>query len=253
MKKLALSNGLQKALLNVQSKKVNEEEKATAIYADAAISEKIPIKYSAAIADSRYTERVIYESYKSANLRCIMDYMNFCFTFRSTLPTTVSSYKSSVRNNHAEVAMHKSILTDFFQSANVSRELKEYYNADMKESLPVWVEQRKILVFDSNFESGNLDRVSISSVNEYNLFLNPDTNTRGHCQWFYFAVTNTREGERVTFNILNCTKPIELFKKGMSPLVFSERDYEDKRIEWVQDTYDAVSYTHLTLPTNREV
>jgi hypothetical protein len=165
-----------------------------------------------------------------------MDYMNFCLEFRSTLPIKVSSYKSSSKTNDIEAAMHKSIATDFFQAANVSNELKDYYNADMQTSIPIQVNQEKILVFDSNFESGNLDKVSISSLNEYNVFLRADTNTRGHCQWFYFAVTNTYKGEKVMFNILNCTKPIKLFKRGMSPLVFSEMEYERAKVEWVQGT-----------------
>eukprot|EP00826_Nyctotherus_ovalis_P008164 TRINITY_DN12104_c0_g2_i5.p1 TRINITY_DN12104_c0_g2~~TRINITY_DN12104_c0_g2_i5.p1 ORF type:complete len:205 (-),score=38.30 TRINITY_DN12104_c0_g2_i5:642-1256(-) len=37
----------------------------------------------------------------------------------------------------------------------------------------------------------------------------------------------------------------------MSPLVFSERDYEDKRIEWVQDTYD-VTYNKSSVVKNQQ-
>ena len=36
------------------------------------------------------------------------------------------------------------------------------------------------LVFDSNFESGNLYWAEAVSLTEYNLFMNVDTNTRGH-------------------------------------------------------------------------
>jgi len=238
MKKLALSNCLQTALLNAPSKKVNEEIRA--IYEDTVIAEKIPIKYSNVIEDKRYKDKIIYESYKPKNLKSIMDYMNFCLMFRNTLPTKISSYKSSNQSNTIEAIMHKSIVTDFFQLASVSDELKEYYNADMQNNLPIQVNQEKILVFDSNFESGNLDKVSIGSLNEYNLFLRADTNTRGHCQWFYFAVTNTYKGEKVTFNVLNCTKPVGLFKKEMIPLVFSEIEYERAKVGWIQDTYDTV-------------
>ena len=31
---------------------------------------------------------------------------------------------------------------------------------------------------------------------EYDLVLHPDINTRGHIQWFYFAVSNTRRGAK---------------------------------------------------------
>ena len=36
------------------------------------------------------------------------------------------------------------------------------------------------LLFDSFFESGNLDRAEYISDTEYNLYLNVDTNTKGH-------------------------------------------------------------------------
>ena len=40
------------------------------------------------------------------------------------------------------------------------------------------------------FESGNLDRVVMVSPTEYDLYMRPDTNNRGHHQWFYFKVTS---------------------------------------------------------------
>jgi hypothetical protein len=36
------------------------------------------------------------------------------------------------------------------------------------------------LVFDSKFESGNLDRVVKIGESEYDLYMRPDANTRGH-------------------------------------------------------------------------
>ena len=51
-----------------------------------------------------------------------------------------------------------------------------------------------------------------------------DTNTKGHTQWFYFAVTNTKQGHTVRFNIKNCTKNYSMFRQGMGPMVFSEVD-----------------------------
>lgn len=52
-----------------------------------------------------------------------------------------------------------------------------------------------------------------------------DTNTKGNTQWFYFAVTNTKQGHTVKFNIKNCTKPSSMYRYGMQPAVFSEVDY----------------------------
>ena len=43
--------------------------------------------------------------------------------------------------------------------------------------------------FDSQFESGNLDMVVQTSETDFNMYLRPDTNTRGYCNWFYFKMT----------------------------------------------------------------
>lgn len=53
-------------------------------------------------------------------------------------------------------------------------------------------EDDRTLVFESRFESGNLRRAVQVYEHEYDLILKPDVNTRGHTQWFYFSVSNTR-------------------------------------------------------------
>lgn len=65
------------------------------------------------------------------------------------------------------------------------------------------------LVFDSMFESGNLLQAEKSPnlENTYNLYMQVDTNTRGHQQWFYFKAKGGRKGVDYTFNIMNFTKP----------------------------------------------
>lgn len=59
------------------------------------------------------------------------------------------------------------------------------------------------LVFESRFESGNLDLAVKVSDTEYNLLLQNDSLTNGNTLWFYFKVSNTRKGKTVKFNILN--------------------------------------------------
>ena len=68
-------------------------------------------------------------------------------------------------------------------------------------------------------------------------------------QWFYFSVTNTEKGRTVTFNILNCTKAIMLFKLGMKPYAYSEIEHEDKKIDWTTDTFNVI-YSRLQLNKN---
>ena len=59
------------------------------------------------------------------------------------------------------------------------------------------------LIFESRFESGNLDLALKVSNNEYNLILKNDTLTNGNTLWFYFKVSNTRKDKTIKFNILN--------------------------------------------------
>lgn len=67
------------------------------------------------------------------------------------------------------------------------------------------------MLFESRFESGNLYLAEKVSDDEYNLWMQNDINTRGHTQWFYFKVSNTKKGHRVKFNIVNYSKPDSLY------------------------------------------
>ena len=74
-------------------------------------------------------------------------------------------------------------------------------------------------MFDSFFESGNLDMAQKVDKSTYNLYMRTDTNTRGHHQWFYFSVAHTENlaHKKVTFNILNFTKEDSLYAPGEYP------------------------------------
>ena len=73
------------------------------------------------------------------------------------------------------------------------------------------------LVFDSDFESGNLDMVVKTGAQQYDLYMRVDTNTRGHHQWFYFTVTYPAEWHKktVAFKVCNFTKDSSLYNQGM--------------------------------------
>jgi len=54
-------------------------------------------------------------------------------------------------------------------------------------------ENKNSLIFDSNFECGNLDmaiQTKPPSNEEFDLYMRVDPNTRGHHQWFYFSIKN---------------------------------------------------------------
>ena len=81
----------------------------------------------------------------------------------------------------------------------------------------------KTLVFESRFESGNLQLARKVSDNEYDLVLQNDINSKGHTQWFYFRVTNVKKGLKVKFNMLNMIKSKSLYNDGMKVLIYSEK------------------------------
>ena len=80
-------------------------------------------------------------------------------------------------------------------------------------------------IFDSCFESGNLDMAVKLSEKEYDLYMRSDSNTKGHHQWFYFSVEAKTPGT-VRFNIVNFTKKNSLYTQGMRVAIFSEQKAE---------------------------
>lgn len=90
------------------------------------------------------------------------------------------------------------------------------------------------LIFNSAFESGNLDCVIKLQQKEYDLFLRIDSNTRGHTSWYYFSVKNMSYRGSATFHICNLTKPCALYEQGMRPFVFSRLRYDREGISWHQ-------------------
>ena len=52
-----------------------------------------------------------------------------------------------------------------------------------------------ILFFNSEFESGNLDKAVRISDFEYNLYLEFDKNSRNYTQWYYFSCRNIKKGK----------------------------------------------------------
>lgn len=103
--------------------------------------------------------------------------------------------------------------------------------------------KRPSLVFDSNFECGNLDMVFQVKEQEYDLYMRVDSNTRGHHQWFYFTVSNNLNPDsskgKYRFNIVNFTKNASLYHQGMRINVFSQRDQEARNTKLNKGKQDA--------------
>lgn len=105
-----------------------------------------------------------------------------------------------------------------------------------------------MLIFDSRFENGNLRKAAKINNVEYNLWLENDTNTRGHTQWFYFKVVYKDvallpevKNHRVKFKIMNLTKSASLYSDGMKPCVWSKNRHESEGLGWFRGG-DNVTY-----------
>ncbi|XP_075131409.1 cytosolic carboxypeptidase 3 [Leptodactylus fuscus] len=93
-------------------------------------------------------------------------------------------------------------------------------------------ESDNTLVFESRFESGNLQKVVQVGDYDYELTLRTDLYTERHTQWYYFRVQNTRAGVPYRFTITNFMKPTSLYSHGMRPLMYSETDANTRDVGW---------------------
>ncbi|KAF8764234.1 cytosolic carboxypeptidase 1-like isoform X3 [Argiope bruennichi] len=94
--------------------------------------------------------------------------------------------------------------------------------------------QYEHLQFEARFESGNLRKVFWKGGEEYDLILNPDINSKGHIQWFYFEVSGMKANCPYTFNIINMEKSTSQFNEGMCPVMFSVRNHMEKKQGWIR-------------------
>ncbi|XP_076426009.1 cytosolic carboxypeptidase 2 isoform X22 [Peromyscus maniculatus bairdii] len=88
------------------------------------------------------------------------------------------------------------------------------------------------LLFESRFESGNLQKAVRVGAYEYELTLRTDLYTDKHTQWFYFRVQNTRKEVTYRFTIVNLLKPKSLYAVGMKPLMYSQLDATTYNVGW---------------------
>ncbi|GCB84813.1 hypothetical protein scyTo_0025406, partial [Scyliorhinus torazame] len=67
---------------------------------------------------------------------------------------------------------------------------------------------------------------------EYELTLRTDLYTDKHTQWYYFRVQNTRPGVTYRFTIVNLMKSNSLYNQGLKPLLYSEREAQQRQMGW---------------------
>ena len=101
-----------------------------------------------------------------------------------------------------------------------------------------------IINFESNFESGNLQLAYLINSQEEELnsiFLQNDTNTNGHTQWFFFRITNGKKGQKIKLNIMNFQRKKTKYSQGLKIWYFTKRKKEEKKIGW-HHTNENVEY-----------
>ncbi|KAB0398050.1 hypothetical protein E2I00_017722 [Balaenoptera physalus] len=102
------------------------------------------------------------------------------------------------------------------------------------------------LLFESRFESGNLQKAVRVNTYEYELTLRTDLYTNKHTQWFYFRVQNTRKDVTYRFTIVNLLKPKSLYTIGMKPLMYSQLDASTHSIGWRREGDEIRYYRNNT-------
>mmetsp|Transcript_1109 Transcript_1109/g.2706 ORF Transcript_1109/g.2706 Transcript_1109/m.2706 type:complete len:878 (+) Transcript_1109:41-2674(+) len=109
-----------------------------------------------------------------------------------------------------------------------------------------------VLRFDSKFESGNLKKALRVSDSEYNLYISPDVETKGHTQWYYFSVKSFKSNHTVRFNIMNLHKYESLYNEGLKPCVYSVTKYKKTGKKWLHGGTSISYYQNSTLRKKKD-
>ena len=108
----------------------------------------------------------------------------------------------------------------------------------------------RILRFESRFESGNLQAAYHIEQDSYRLELERDANRSGSCQWFYFAISNTRKETVYTFYISGFHKARDVLNQGSKIFMHSQKVAANTGNSWTRAGYN-FAYGYIpTEPTN---
>ena len=92
-----------------------------------------------------------------------------------------------------------------------SNKKEKDFNFGKEEYLKLQAERNQV-VFDADFESGNLESVRRRKRGEYDVFIRSDSNSSKALNWFYFRMKNSKDFVgRIKISIVNMTKENSLF------------------------------------------
>jgi hypothetical protein len=143
------------------------------------------------------------------------------FTFPKFYDSNNPAYEEAFNHFVESMEFDSSIHDQNLKFQTPETEIQNGRRSDKNSMLTMlsYKEEREEFIFDSNFESGNLDFVGKVSDNEYDLLMRLDSNSRSHQQWFYFSIDckdikkRTIKGETIKLNIMNFTKPNSLYNQ----------------------------------------
>jgi len=186
---------------------------------------------------------LLYECYKPDTLKDAQDYISHILSLKNLVkPNEVEEFEYDEENPENATRPIQGVS----QIIHKNQSLTEYFTALTNRNESIKKFSKKYLIFDSNFECGNLEKAVARSETEYDIYVCSDTNSFGRCQWFYFKVGNTKKASTVRFNIINITKNLHFYKLGMKPLSFSEIDYSRIYLGWTEARTDNVTLNKLS-------
>jgi hypothetical protein len=138
--------------------------------------------------------------------------MNFYLKKMSSSNKPIFESSSSDESDHG-VERYRNVHKLLVTSEESQRDVDENY---------AYKQKLGDLVFNSNFEGGNLGGVKQLNRYEYDLLIRPDVSNARHSIWFNFTVSNQRPNQCVIFNFTNLSEKLSLFSEvGLTPVARS--------------------------------
>ena len=153
-------------------------------------------------------------------------------------------FENKTDKNDNDNSMIKNNLNEFEENNNDKSIILNTIYGGIQPYYKLRDEHDDTLIFESRFESGNLLCAFKVEEDDYQLYLQNDTNTTGYIQWFFFRVSNTKKGKKITFTIINMLRASCVYKKGLKIMVYSKLQAQNENIGWHRDCDNIMYYTN---------